>query len=56
MTPRPAINPPHAIYSARQRTVVLTFRTAAEAEAFDLLDDQDVARMVADAVAGKARR
>lgn len=37
----------HAVYSARQRTVVLTFLSAGEAEAFDALTDDEVAELLA---------
>lgn len=40
MTVRPSYNAPHAIYSERQRIVVLTFPTVEDAELFDELDDR----------------
>ncbi len=40
MTVRPSYNQPHAIWSTRQRTVVLTFPTVEAAEDFDQLDDR----------------
>lgn len=43
-------NREHAIYSARQRVLVLTFDTVADAMAFDALNDDQAGRAIATAI------